>query len=267
VAKAWGAASPWHRAVERLLPAYTVDAAAAQELPGAAFHTYCANKAMDYLRRYWEAPPSRRAGAVLGRYREAYGLGSTTATRACPRPYTLALTEDRPSLQQGLGAELCMQLRAECLPLRAMHATDRPRETAAARHLRELCPSCGQARETPAHFMLDCPVYAAARRELFAALQVEGLLSPAAGRRAGAGDAAAPELRPLELLNLPQDLAWRALVGPDYLERGAGGQLVAAYVAAAWSIRRAALAGREANGGNPMALPPVPGANVAAADH
>jgi hypothetical protein len=110
--------------------------------------------------------------------------------------------------------------------------------------------------ETPAHFLLDCPLYAPARRELFAALQVEGLLPPVAGRRAGAGVATASELRPLELLGLPQDRAWRALVGPDYLESGAGGHLVADYVATAWSIRRAALAGREANGGNPTALTP-----------
>jgi hypothetical protein len=61
------------------------------------------------------------------------------------------------------GAELCMHLRLECLPLRAMHSQTRGSETAAARQLRECCPCCQQAPETPTHFLFECPAYAQAR--------------------------------------------------------------------------------------------------------
>ena len=51
----------------------------------------------------------------------------------------------------------------------------------------------------------------------------------------------------------PAQEPWRALLNhPD----------MASFIYQAWVLRRAALAGREANGGNSMALTPVPAANI-----
>lgn len=258
VAQAWP--GPWRAAVDGLLREYEVDADAAASMPRGNFRSMCATKAMAYLRRYWERPPRRHDGAVLARYREAFGVGLQTAARTRPRSYTLALTEDRPSLLQAWGAELCMQLRSECLPLRSMHCVTRPRETPAARRRRELCPSCRQQPETPVHFLLECSAFAAARRELFAGLQAEGAVSPVTQRRllAGAEVAGVPCLL-AHFRELPPDGAWRALMGARYLEHPDLGGLVATYMATAWSIRKAALNGREADGGDPGALASVPG--------
>jgi hypothetical protein len=38
--------------------------------------------------------------------------------------------------------------------------------------------------------------------------------------------------------------------------------VVPGFILSAWMLRRAALTGREANGGNPMALPSVPATDI-----
>jgi hypothetical protein len=161
------------------------------------------------------------------------------------------------------GVDACMQLRAECLPLRAMHHTTRRNETVAARQQRELCPCCRLSPETPAHFLLECSATAAPRRELFAALQLAGAESPVTGRAVGHQAVASPG-EPLLLAHFVAHEAtvagsWRRLLGAGYLEHKTIGRDVAAYVSTAWATRRAALTGRGANGGNPMALAPGSG--------
>jgi hypothetical protein len=131
-----------------------------------------------------------------------------------------------------------MHMRLECLPLHAMHSHTRRNETAAAKQLRERCPCCQQAPETPAHFLFECPAYAQIR-------------SPVADHIQDAQDS--------------QDLdPWRALLA---FEDGDALGPIASFVLATWQHRRAVLTGREANGvSNSMALPPGPADNIAVAD-
>ena len=159
------------------------------------------------------------------------------------------------------GLELCMQMRLECLPLRAFHSHQRPNETALAKQARELCPCCRQAPETPAHFLLECPAYSSPRSLHLS----DAIAGPHPARAQAATDTAqsadtaahgdpatlpADPADPADPAAPPQD-TWRKLLQMQRME-------VAAFMADSWSIRRAALAGREANGGNPMALTPVP---------
>ena len=67
----------------------------------------------------------------------------------------------------------------------------------------------------------------------------------------------------LEFLGLPGSEAWRTLLGKKLLEDVCPA-IIIDYVAACWRIRRAALTGREADGGNPMALASVPAPDSAA---
>jgi hypothetical protein len=84
--------------------------------------------------------------------------------------------------------------------------------------------------ETPAHFMLERPACAALRSHRFAAA----------------------------VANAEQDTetaTWRMLMKLTY-------DVVPNLILSAWMLRRAALTGREANGGNPMALPSVPATDI-----
>jgi hypothetical protein len=252
---------PWQQAVDKLLQQYAVDAGAALAMSHDAFAQHCARKSMAYLRRHWSTPP--RGGQVAQRYIDAFGVGCVGGGRAHVRQWLLNLTEAPMSAHLARGVDACMQLRAECLPLRVMHHTARRNETAAARQQRELCPCCRLSPETPAHFLLECSATAAPRRELFAALQVAGAESPVTGRAVGHQDMASPG-EPLLLAHFVAQEAvvagtWRRLLGAGYLEHKTLGRDVAAYVSTAWATRRAALTGRGANGGNPMALAPGSG--------
>jgi hypothetical protein len=196
-----------------------------------------AGKAMEYLTSFWSQPPRSYSLAVHTRYTDSFGVGIVQAKNARMRKYLGKLTSV-PGYKLCKGAELCMHLRLECLPLHAMHSHTRRGETAAAKQLRERCPCCQQAPETAAHFLFECPAYTQLR-------------SPLTGYIQDAQDS--------------QTLApWRALLA---FEDGEAFGPIASFVFAAWQHRRAVLAGREANGvSNSMALSPVPADNVAVAD-
>ena len=248
---------PWQQTIDKLLQQYGVDAAAALAMPHDTFVRYCAAKSMAYLRRHWSAPP--RGSQVAQRYMDAFGGGCLGGGRAHVRRWLLNLTDAPVSAHLARGVDACMQLRAECLPLRAAHRTTRHNETAAARQQRELCPCCRLSPEAPAHFLLECSATAAPRRELFTALQEVGAASPVTGRAVGRR-AVTSAGEPLLLAHFVEVAgAWRRLLGTGYLEHATLGRAVATFVSTAWTTRRAALAGRGANGGNPMALAPGSG--------
>lgn len=102
----------------------------------------------------------------------------------------------------------------------ACHAQPNPwSETAAARQLRECCPCCQQAPETPTHFLFECPAYAQARNT------VTGYIANAQANQGG---------DPRRTLLAFED---RAAFAP-----------IASFVPAAWQHRRAVLTEHEANG-------------------
>ena len=151
-----------------------------------------------------------------------------TATRPKMRKYLSDLTTV-PHFESCKAAELLLHFRLEILPLNAFHSHNRQRESADARRRRELCPSCNTHAETPTHFLLECPAYSSPRS-----------LPHIAACIADTHRYLAQE-------------PWRALLDhPDMVS----------FIYQAWVLRRAALAGREANGGNSMALTPVPAANI-----
>jgi hypothetical protein len=170
-------------------------------------------------------------GSVHARYIADFGLGRLTPRRPKIRPYLNAETLT-PHYESCKAAELFMHFRLETLPLNAFHSHTRQRESAEARRIRERCPSCLSHAETPTHFLLECPAYSAARSlpqfaHCFAEAQAH-----------------------------PTQAPWRSLL--DMPE-------MAHFVFKAWTRRRAALTGREANGGNSMALTPVPAADITGA--
>jgi hypothetical protein len=154
-----------------------------------------------------------------------------------------------------------MQMRLECLPLKAFHSHRRRNETAEAQRIRELCPCCQQTSETPTHFLLECPAYSSPRSTCLADA-IAGTRSADQDARpsAPADPATQAHTAPSpEALDAPASAApsgevdaWR-----DVMKMKCAG--VEAYMVHSWRIRRAALTGREANGGNPMALTSVPG--------
>jgi hypothetical protein len=78
--------------------------------------------------------------------------------------------------------------------------------------------------------MLECPAYAALRSHRF---------------QAAVADAEQDT----------ETATWRTLMKMKY-------DVVPGFILSAWMLRRAALTGREANGGNPMALPSVPATDI-----
>jgi hypothetical protein len=122
-----------------------------------------------------------------------------------------------------------MHARLEILPLNAFHSHSRQRESADTRRMRELCPSCQARAETPTHFLLECPAYSSIRSLPHIAACIA------------------------DVQRYPTQEPWRVLLDhPD----------MASFIHQAWVLRRAALTGREANGGNSMALTSVPAANI-----
>jgi hypothetical protein len=180
------------------------------------------------LKHYWEAPPRNLAGAVHSRYMADFGSPDMTRSKPRMRPYLTTMTS-QPHLETCQAAELLLQLRLETLPLNAFHSHSRPRESASAHSVRELCPSCKSRPESPAHFLLECPAYSSIRSLPEVAACIAGT-----------------EPRPNQAI-------WRALLDSPAM---------APYLNRAWKLRRAALTGRGANGASSMALTPVPGADI-----
>jgi hypothetical protein len=185
---------------------------------------------------------------------------------------------------RGLPAELIMGLRIESLPLKCMHSHQRSNETIVQQQQREVCPVCKQSAETPAHFLLDCPVYNAARTTLFnilhtthpnkmsavahmpstqvwRALLADDIIKPAAAANAVA---VGHENAPLEAASAAAAIMGEGhgavagagpavgVVGDVHAGRFTALHALADYVMTAWKLRSTALAGRETNGGNPM---------------
>jgi hypothetical protein len=226
---AWGGKfHPWGQSMQRLLAQYNIDTNNPKDISKQAFKGHVEAKAINYLREYWTTPPRNQGGAIHSRYTADFGLGNLTATRPKMRKYLSDLTTV-PHFESCKAAELLLHFRLEILPLNAFHSHNRQRESADARRRRELCPSCNTHAETPTHFLLECPAYSSPRS-----------LPHIAACIADTHRYLAQE-------------PWRALLDhPDMVS----------FIYQAWVLRRAALAGREANGGNSMALTPVPAANI-----
>jgi hypothetical protein len=254
VANAWtGKANPWQQSIRKIMQEYDVDIDEARQIPNrAAFQGYCAKKAMTYLAKYWEQPPQRLQGTTHEKYKEAFGIGLTASVRPRIRPYLLHLTEDQTATK-GRAAELCMQLRVGCLPLKAMRTHIRTDESTHAHQTRLQCPACQQAPETPAHFLFECPAYSTTRAELFHTLQAKGRPSPTTGNLVPSVSRATTPILLEHFRELDGAQAWRTLMGPDFLEHEEATGAIADYIIAAWNARRAVLNGREANGGDPTA--------------
>ena len=144
-----------------------------------------------------------------------FGIGELTPRRPKIRTYLCAQTL-YPRLDDCRAAELFMHFRLETLSLHAFQSHARRRETAATRHMRELCPSCKQHAETPTHFLLECPAYSCPRSLPHVAACVA------------------------DSQNSSTQAPWRRLLNQS---------LISNFILRAWDIRRAALIGREANGG------------------
>jgi hypothetical protein len=65
----------------------------------------------------------------------------------------------------GKGRELIMQLRVQSLPLKAL--TGKFNKSRSRSGAEFCCPACEGSAETAQHFMIDCPIYEALRKELF----------------------------------------------------------------------------------------------------
>jgi hypothetical protein len=214
--------------MHKLLAEYDIDIENPQQKSKQEFKTHVEKKAIEYLKNYWEMPPRHLAGAVHSRYKTAFGIGELTTTRPKMRKYLRDMTANT-YYHSCKAAELLMHFRLECLPLNAFHRHVRRNESASACRLRELCPCCQEAVETPTHFLLDCPAYSSSRSLPHIAECIADVAS------------------------LPDSERWCALLDCPTM---------ATFIYDAWNIRRAALTGRGANGGHSMALPPVPEANI-----
>jgi hypothetical protein len=239
IAVAWsGRANPWKQNIDKLLAQYNISPAAAATMSARDFNSHCALQTAAYLQAHWQQPPQHVPSAVHIRYINSFGVGQVHSTRPAMRKYIVCATETMGS--KGRAVELCMHMRMECLPLHAMHAHARRNESPAAQQARQECPCCRSAAETPTHFVLECPAYASVRAELMRTLQAS---------------------HPNAEASISTD--WRALVGPTYLDDDRTRAAVLDYVVAAWTKRRAALTGREANGGDLTAYAPEPRPDVA----
>jgi hypothetical protein len=229
---AWsGKFHPWGQNMQQLLTQYNIDTSNPTEVSKQDFKGHVEARAINYLRAYWTTPPRNLGGAVHSRYIADFDLGKLTPRRPKIRTYLHHQTL-YPRYDDCKAAELLMHFRLEILPLNAFHSHNRQRESADARRRRELCPSCSAHSETPTHFLLECPAYSSPRSLPHIAQYI--------------ADAQAS----------PTQAPWRVLLDTPEM---------ASYILQAWNIRRAALTGREANGGNSMALTPVPGADITGA--
>jgi hypothetical protein len=163
VHSAWGGKHhPWKQNMQKLLTQYNIDVQTAKPMAQNEFRALVDKQAIQYLKSHWEK--TRREDGVHSRYLATFDVGTLTETRPKTRKYLHTMTQ-QPDANSCRAAELCMLLRLECLPLNAMRRYNRRNETAAAaaKIQRELCPGCKAQPETPTHFMLECPAYAALR--------------------------------------------------------------------------------------------------------
>jgi hypothetical protein len=152
--------------MQKLLTQYNIDVQTAKPMAQNEFRALVDKQAIQYLKSHWEK--TRREDGVHSRYLATFDVGTLTETRPKTRKYLNTMTQ-QPDANSCRAAELCMLLRLECLPLNAMRRYNRRNETAAAKIQRELCPGCKAQPETPTHFMLECPAYAALRSHRFTA--------------------------------------------------------------------------------------------------
>jgi hypothetical protein len=218
--------------MEKLLQQYDIDTSQAIGMDKDKFKDYVDKQAIKYLRNHWTEPPRKYGGAIHTRYIASFEVGKLTTTRPKLRRYIKEVFKTSSPAENGKGVELCMHMRLGCLGLNAFHSHRRQGESLQAQRNRELCPGCRQAAETPTHFLLECPAYSAPRSVL-----LTDAIADAQTATPGANGA---------------DMdAWRVIMAR--MQPG-----VIKFVQDAWGIRRAALTGHGADGGNPMALPPVP---------
>lgn len=246
VAEAWtGNLNPWQQNIDKLLAEYDIDTAATTNFTKGQFVTYVKNKAARRVQQIWSTGP-RATSAILQNYTVAFGPGVIKQNKPVARAYVTTLSQ----MRRGLAAELCMKMRLECLPLRAIHSCQRRNETTVQRTQRESCPACHSAPETLAHFLLECPAYSACRTTLFNKLQ-ETVPATLAAIQAG-----------------PPANTWRVLLTDDVLgndepARPAGAEredasavtamrAVADFVCEIWKLRSTVLTGRGTNEGNLM---------------
>jgi len=91
---------------------------------------------------------------VLDRCEAAYGQARQKNVNVA-QAYVCELS--RSTVELGPVAELCVELRTECLPLRGLGGSQpRSGESLVAFHERRVCPCCLQGPETVAHFLSDC---------------------------------------------------------------------------------------------------------------
>ena len=157
-------------------------------------------------------------------------LGATRAGREyrehlCPKvQFRSPASTLAASSGVGMGPILLMQLRTGSLPVRESLAL-RSREGVSL-----CCPACGAARETPAHFLTECPSTQPQRDSLLAALSTSN--EDFSTKR--------PTLSSTELF-------WALLGGDGFKWSDEGIAAIEGYIAHAWSLRAAAVAQESAS--------------------
>jgi hypothetical protein len=244
---AWqGAANPWQKHVNNIITEYNLDVEATKEFSKAKFKRHVKTLITNKLHSMWLDTTSRANNSVHTRYLEAFGCGHTVNGVNGLHPTARHYISSLSLSGRGRPAELCMQLRLECLPLRCMHAKHRSGESVTMQQHRQCCASCKNADETASHFLLECPAYTDVRQLFFAALDecCPGMLdvvrsSPVAWRRliddSVIGQKVAVVENEQQKINKKKKMA-----------------AVAEYMIAAWKLRSAALTGRGTNGGDPV---------------
>jgi hypothetical protein len=172
VFNAWsGAANPWQRNINKLLAEYQINETDTLAYSKGKFTHHVRAKITKKLQEVWGVAASRADSAILTRYVNAFGTGGVRVVKNGLQPQARQYIDYLTAHGRGLPVELIMGLRIESLPLRCMHHYRRANETLLQQQQRELCPVCKQAAETPAHFLLECPSYNAARTTFFNVLR------------------------------------------------------------------------------------------------
>ena len=109
--------NPWQQNIDKLLAEYDIDTAATTNFTKGQFVTYVKNKAARRVQQIWSTGP-RATSAILQNYTVAFGPGVIKQNKPVARAYVTTLSQ----MRRGLAAELCMKMRLECLPLRAIHS-------------------------------------------------------------------------------------------------------------------------------------------------
>lgn len=251
VHQAWGTANqPWQQNISKLLAEYDIDPALTSSCTKKQFAAYVKTKAAQRVQQLWTTG-SRTTSTTLQRYRDTYGPGIIAQHKPAAREYIEKLSQ----MRRGHAAELCMKLRLECLPLRAMHSHRRQNETSAQQAQRELCPVCNDASETAAHFLLECSAYTACRNTLFTKLQKTVPDALAVIQAGSANDTWRLLLKDDVLGNddtVQEDMADTTNALTEGGSAVTAMKAVADFVCDAWKLRSTALAGRGTNEGDLM---------------